>query len=179
MSIHKHLFLSLFLISISYNLKSQDINDHSAAVHTNKKSTNVEISNHALGFRTGGSSAFETSLSYQGRLSGNTRLEINSGWSTSSLNSFWWADGAHQWIWAIKDGFQWYAGAGGALGFADSDVDDQVPLLRAIGIIGIEYSLKSDGVPILLAIDAKPSIALINNFGLLNLNFAFAARYQF
>lgn len=131
-----------------------------------------EVSENAIGLRLEG----DVEVTYQRAISDNTRLELDLGWNRKSsdlLNTFQLA-GLHQWVWNIDGGFNWYAGVGGAVG----GISDKL-YIDAAGNIGIEYNFD---VPILLSIDYRPQIGLINS----NANGAFnrsslglSVRYQF
>ena len=89
-------------------------------------------------------------------------------------------------MWNIEGGFNWYAGAGASLGAYDVDNnspfanDDTSNLfVNVAGDIGIEYKFD---FPILVSLDFRPEIGVINDFDIddsLEFDIALGIRYTF
>ena len=108
-----------------------------------------DISPNALGLRLGDNDGFGGEISYQRALSDNNRLELDLGWRDSKNVDAFKLTGLYQWVWAIDNGFNWYAGVGGGVGSWDNKyIDDNGTFIFAAGDIGIEYGFEE--VPILL-----------------------------
>lgn len=140
------------------------------------------ISDHAIGVRFGDNDGFGGEISYQRQLSEMNRLELDLGYRDHKDFNAFKLSGIYQWVWAIDDGFNWYAGVGAGVGSWSysngfmSDVDDGV-FINADGNIGIEYNF--DG-PILISLDFRPEIGIIGDYGKdTDLDFALSVRYQF
>lgn len=122
-----------------------------------------DISQHALGLRLGGNKGFGSEISYQRSLESNKRLEFNLGWRNSDGYDAFKLMGVHQWVWHLKDNFNWYAGVGGGLGAwnyekKSSDVGnirESGSFLALAGNLGIEYHFD---IPILISIDMRPEL---------------------
>ena len=88
--------------------------------------------------------------------------------------------GIHQWVWNIDGGFNWYAGFGAGIGNVDvkNFDDDDGLFVNAVGNIGVEYNFD---IPLLISLDFRPEIGLVNDFGNndFDLDIALGLRYQF
>jgi len=116
-----------------------------------------DISPNALGLRLGDNDGFGGEISYQRALSDNNRLELDLGWRDSKNVDAFKLTGLYQWVWAIDNGFNWYAGVGGGVGSWDNKyIDDNGTFIFAAGDIGIEYGFEE--VPILLSLDFRPEL---------------------
>lgn len=146
-----------------------------------------EISKHALGLRLGDSDGFGAELSYQGRLSSSTRLELDLGWRDGKNYDGFKLAALHQWVWNIDGGFNWYAGLGGGVGsfsFNDNNNDNNNDdytdtFVFAAGDIGIEYNFD---IPLLISLDFRPEIGFGDdryNNNDLDFDIALGIRYQF
>jgi hypothetical protein len=74
------------------------------------------ISKNALGLRLGDNDGFGGEISYQRKLSGNNRLELDLGFRNTDRYDAFKLAAIYQWTWKIDGGFYWYAGVGGGLG---------------------------------------------------------------
>ncbi|MBP8850126.1 MAG: hypothetical protein KBG80_06175 [Breznakibacter sp.] len=136
----------------------------------------------AFGGRIGDGSAFGLEASYQHPLSKMRRLELD---GALSFHNDWMGISAtclHQWVWNIENGFQWYLGAGGTIGqtFVDNKYgDDDTYFSIAFNPNGgVEYFFKN--IPLQLAVDARPSLTIVNSKHVDNLfSIGVAARYVF
>jgi len=126
-----------------------------------------DISDNAIGLRFSGGNGVGGEISYQKSLGDNNRLEVDLGLANEF--SDFKATGLYQWVWTLEDRFNWYAGAGGGIVSAGETG------IYGAGVIGIEYNFN---VPILLSLDYRPEIGVINDSGI-NSNVSLAVRYQF
>lgn len=156
-------FIALLFLGVIYSASAQD------------------ISQNALGLRFGDNDGFGVEISYQHGLSSATRLEADLGFRGNKNYSAWKLTGIHQWVWNIDQGFNWYAGFGAGVGSwnvkHDGDADDGI-FVDAAGNIGVEYNFD---IPLLISLDFRPEIGIINDFGDndLGLDIALSLRYQF
>ncbi len=141
-----------------------------------------EISSNALGIRTGDNDGFGVEISYQKRIADNNRLEFDLGFRDNKNYDAWKLSAIYQWVWNIDGNFNWYAGFGAGLGSVDIGNDafdgDDGLFVNANGNIGIEYNFD---IPLLISLDFRPELGLINGFGNndLDLDIALGLRYQF
>lgn len=141
-----------------------------------------EIATNAIGIRIGDNDGFGTEINYQRALSDANRLELGLGWRTADEFNAFRLTAIYQWIWNIDGRFNWYAGAGGAVGqfdFNDEIGDQDVSsfFLNAAGNIGIEYNFD---IPLLLSLDFRPEIGLLNDIDdSFEFDIALGIRYQF
>jgi len=141
-----------------------------------------EISPHTIGIRIGDSDGFNTEITYQRKLGYTNRLEADLGFNSSSYYNAWKLTGLYQWVWNIDKGFNWYLGAGAGIGSWHTKnnykTDNNAMFVNATGDIGIEYNFE---IPLLISLDFRPEIGLVNNFGNndLGLDIALGLRYQF
>jgi len=142
-----------------------------------------QISDHAIGVRLDGGDGIGPEVSYQRALGGNNRLEFDLGFNDSRVGDAFKLTGLYQWVWNLQGGFNWFAGAGGGVGFFErnddffGDDDDRL-ILSGDGVVGIEYSFIGDGVPLMLALDLNPEINFTGGDGF-DMDFGFSVRYQF
>lgn len=133
----KTLFL-LLIVLLSQNLFSQN------------------LSKNAIGLRVGDNDGFGAEVSYQRSLSDSNRLEFDLGLRNSNHVNAFKLVGLYQWVWEIKDGFNWYAGFGGGFGSWKVDKkfgDQNGTYLLAAGDVGIEYNFK---FPLQVSLDVRP-----------------------
>ncbi len=141
-----------------------------------------DIASNALGIRTGDNDGFGVEISYQKRLSDANRLEFDLGFRDNKNYDAWKLSGIYQWVWNIDGNFNWYAGFGAGIGSLDISNDnfdgDDGLFVNANGNIGIEYDFD---IPLLISIDFRPELGLVNDFGDndLGLDIALGLRYQF
>ncbi|MCB0460285.1 MAG: hypothetical protein R2821_10655 [Flavobacteriaceae bacterium] len=141
-----------------------------------------EISDHAIGIRTGDNDGFSTEISYQKALADINRLEVDLGFRSNKNFEAWKLSGIYQWVWNIDGGFNWYAGFGAGIGTWDNkaieDYDDDGLFINADGNIGVEYNFD---IPLLISLDFRPEFGIVNDFGDndLGLDIALGIRYQF
>lgn len=144
------------------------------------------ISKNALGLRLGDNDGFGGELSYQRKLSGNNRLELDLGFRNSTYYDAFKLAAVYQWTWKIDNGFYWYAGVGGGVGSWKNNyykdgykTYDSGAILFVAGDLGIEYNFD---VPIQLALDIRPELYFNSdnyrkdNFGP---DLALSIRYRF
>jgi hypothetical protein len=116
------------------------------------------ISKNALGLRLGDNDGFGGEVSYQRKLSGNNRLELDLGWRNSNDVDALKLTGLYQWVWNIEKGFNWYAGVGGGLGswnYDKNNSSDNGTFIFVAGDLGIEYDFD---FPLQLSLDFRPEI---------------------
>ncbi len=138
-----------------------------------------EISNHAIGLRLGDNKGFGTEINYQHYLGGNNRIEAGLGWLTGNKVSGFHTHGLYQWVWHLEDRFNWYAGVGGGLGtysIKNSDNNNSNFFLFASGNVGVEYNFD---IPILISLDLRPEIGLLNYRNDVGFALGLSIRYQF
>ncbi len=162
----KVLFTAFMLLGFAFGAQAQD------------------ISKNALGLRLGDNDGFGGEISYQRGLSSNNRLELDFGWRDNDHVSALKLAGLYQWVWNIKGGFNWYAGAGAGLGSWNYEynngngnkVDHDEFALFVAGDIGIEYNFD---FPLQLSLDFRPELyfndGLEDDFGP---DFALGIRYR-
>lgn len=162
----KIILVASLIIGLSFSAKAQN------------------TSKNALGLRLGDNDGFGGELSYQRKLSGNNRLELDLGWRNSNDVDAIKLVGLYQWVWNIDGGFNWYAGVGGGVGTwsygnNNSNNNDNGTFALVAGDLGIEYNFD---VPIQLSLDFRPEIYFNsdsfrdNNFGP---DIALGIRYRF
>ena len=143
-----------------------------------------DIAANALGFRFGGNNGIGAEVSYQNALGENRRLEADLGWRDDKYAFAVKLTGIYQWVWALEDGFNWYAGVGAGLGTATYETDYGNPKFRGgnqffvygAGNIGIEYNFD---IPLLASIDFRPEFGSGDYNDNLDLDIALSLRYQF
>ena len=141
-----------------------------------------DIASNALGIRTGDNDGFGVEISYQKRLSDVNRLEFDLGFRDNKNYDAWKLSGIYQWVWNLDGNFNWYAGFGAGIGSLDISNDnfdgDDGLFVNANGNIGIEYDFN---IPLLISLDFRPELGLVNDFGDndLGLDIALGLRYQF
>ena len=118
-----------------------------------------EIADNAIGLR------LTNEISYQKALKDNKRFEVNLG-----LRNDLKVTGLYQWVWKLKENFNWFAGFGG--GFSD---DSSVKFFGS-GVIGVEYNFEA---PFLISIDYRPEIGITGALNELNSYLGISVRYQF
>ena len=163
-SVSKKLFLTIaFLFGFVFSISSQ------------------EISSHAIGIRTGDNDGFSNEISYQRKMNDTNRFELDLGFRDNKNYDTWKLSGIYQWVFNIDGGFNWYAGFGAGIGTwnnkTNADLDDGL-FVNADGNIGIEYNFE---IPLLISLDFRPEIGIVNDFGDndLDLDLALGIRYQF
>jgi hypothetical protein len=144
----------------------------------------AQINPHALGLRFGGTGAFGTEISYQGKISSSNRLEGDLGFYLHPHYSAVGLTGIYQWVWDIDGGFNWFLGVGGQIGSWDYDHDyyhnDNAGVwLSAMGQIGLEYQFSE--IPFQLGVDLRPVVGLVNPYydDGFNLDLGVSFRYIF
>lgn len=132
-----------------------------------------QISEHALGLRSGGSNAFGTEITYQKGLNGINRIQVDLGLHRINAAQAFKLTGTYQWVKPLENDFRWFYGFGAGIGYVD--FDNSIPLIKAEnfgttllsveGIVGVEYSLaRSAGIPLQLALDFNPNLNLFNDY---------------
>jgi predicted nucleotidyltransferase len=128
-----------------------------------------EISDNAIGVRLSNYENLDMELSWQHKLKENTRLELDLGYKDGIYN----LAATHQWVWDLKNMFNWYVGAGAV--FNSDWISEYV--LSASGNVGVEYKFKA---PFQLALDVRPSFQLLGTFLEFNkVPLSLSARYCF
>jgi hypothetical protein len=142
----KRMFLALALVASMFGALNAQVKE------------NVQVKEKAIGLRF----AFGAELSYLHPLGKDHRLEFDLGYNSFGHNlaghTSWGTSlsGIYQWVWDLSDladGFNWYAGAGGAILTHSSFFGTGV-----LGQVGIEYNFK---FPLQLSVDYRPAIYLI------------------
>ena len=124
------------------------------------------VSKNALGVRLSDNDGFGAELSYQRKLSGNNRLELDLGIRNSNYINALKLAALYQWYWKIEGGFHWYAGVGGGVGswkyerdnYYDNERDkykDNGGFAFVAGDLGIEYDFD---FPLQISLDLRPEI---------------------
>lgn len=143
-----------------------------------------QISDHVIGLRFGGNDGMGPEINYQHALHSNNRLEVGLGWYSRTHFSSTKLTGIYQWVWHLQDGFNWYAGPGGGIGFSSyktgyySDPtrgNESNTYILLTGDVGIEYLFD---FPLTISLDVRPQINFGNNDNL-NLDVGISARYRF
>ena len=140
-----------------------------------------EVSQHAIGIRTGDNDGFGVEVSYQKKMGAINRFELDLGFRDNKNFDAWKLSGIYQWVWNIDGNFNWYAGFGGGIGSWNNkttlNIDDGL-FVNAVGNIGIEYNFD---IPLLISLDFRPEFGIVNDFGDndLDLDIALGLRYQF
>jgi hypothetical protein len=145
----------------------------------------AQLSEHALGLRLGDNDGFGTEISYQRLLGSANRLELDLGFRNNDFADAFKLTGIYQWVKPLgNDGFYWYVGVGGGLGFVDYNFrrnnDDNDVFITLDGMLGVEYSFQSAGVPLQLSLDFNPEFGILNSYGDdFDFDLALGIRYQF
>lgn len=142
---------------------------------------NAQVETSAAGLRLGYDSQ---EISYQRPLGDANRLELGLGYNSFGTNmagdTSWGValNGTYQWVWDLSDfndGFNWYAGFGGALISHSSFVG-----VGALVQVGIEYNFD---FPLQLSLDYRPGIYILpGSDRLLRFSYntpCFGVRYRF
>ncbi|MDH5413707.1 MAG: hypothetical protein OEW87_06185 [Flavobacteriaceae bacterium] len=158
----KLIFTAMLIIGSLYHTSAQDISEH------------------AIGIRTGDNDGFGYAISYQRKIKDINRIEVDLGFRDNKNFDAWKLTGLYHWVWNIDGGFNWYAGFGAGIGTYNNKFnnDDDGLFVNADGNIGIEYNFE---IPLLISIDFRPEFGIINDFGDndLDLDIALGIRYQF
>jgi len=136
-----------------------------------------EISDNAIGLRFSENSGVGAEITYQRKLSGSNRLEIDLGLRGNSYYSSFKATGLYEWVWTLEGNFNWYAGVGGGIGswnIKNSDASDT--FIFAAGVLGVEYNFD---FPLQVSLDFRPEIGFSDFYDGFNADFGLSARYQF
>ncbi len=105
-----------------------------------------------------------------GGLSGEGFVEADLGWFNHGV----YLTGVYDWLLGSEDRFNFYAGAGGTLGYYDHN-DDAGLNLGVVGQVGVEYNFD---LPLTFSLDWRP----VWNFmygGFYPGGLGFAVRYRF
>lgn len=175
----KYLFVALMTIGSSYFGQAQ-------------------VNPHALGIRgLLGNYGSGGEISYQHGIGDMNRLELDFGWRS---RRYGWKyngknygkssyrmnrvaiTGVYHWVWNIEQGFNWFVGAGGQLGFYssyDEGYHKSGAALALGGQIGIEYDFNSIGAPLQLGLDARPMWEIIGGDRGIGYGLALSFRYTF
>ncbi len=155
---------------------------------------NAQVNPHAIGVRgLFGNYGSGGEISYQHGMGDMNRLELDLGWRSSRYG---WRykkkdkyyrnnlgiTGVYHWVWNIEDGFNWFAGVGGQLGYFSSYDEDyyREGLALALGgQVGIEFDFNSIGAPLQLGLDARPMWEFIGGPNTIGYGIALSLRYTF
>lgn len=116
------------------------------------------VSKNALGLRLGDNDGFGGELSYQRKLSGNNRLELDLGLRNNRYINAIKLAALYQWYWKIEGGFNWYAGVGGGVGswsYEREKANDNGSFAFVAGDLGIEYDFD---FPLQISLDLRPEL---------------------
>lgn len=138
----------------------------------------------AIGLRFGGNSGLGTEISYQRDLAKNNRLELDLGWRSHNHYDAVKVTGIYEWVWNIEGGFNWYAGAGAAVGswnYSETHKgkrhSDSGTFGLVTGTVGIEYNFD---IPLQIALDLRPEVYLNDSYrDGIRADLGLAIRYKF
>jgi len=139
----------------------------------------------AIGLRFGGNSGLGTEISYQRDLTRNNRLELNLGFRNNNDYDTFKVTGLYEWVWNIEGNFNWYAGAGAAVGnykynyydYKGRKYKDNGTFGLLTGTVGVEYNFD---IPLQIALDVRPELYLNDSYrNGLYLDLGVAVRYRF
>ncbi len=141
-----------------------------------------QVNSQVIGLRLGGGYyGAGAELSYQHGLGEANRLELDLGLVGSSNYRHFLATGIYQWVWNIKDGLNWYAGAGVQIGgyrYSHTINHNERGLALAVGgQAGIEYDLTEFDVPLLISLDTRPMWSLSGYYSGVGYGGALGIRY--
>ena len=117
-------------------------------------SLNAQNLSKAIGLRAG----WGAELSYQHPVSTSNRIELDLGLNFLDGTHGIFAVGIYQWVWDLSrlaPGFNWYAGAGPAVGLYTSSF-----AVGAVGQVGIEYKFK---IPLQVSLDYRPGYIFVSD----------------
>jgi len=135
-----------------------------------------EIADNAIGLRFSENSGIGAEFSYQRKLSGETRLEVDLGLRGNNGYSYFKGTGLYQWVNPLEGNFNWYLGAGGGLWYYNvKNYDSSGAAIFAAGVVGIEYNFD---FPLLVSLDFRPELGFGDYDGF-HADFGLSARYQF
>lgn len=137
------------------------------------------LSKNALGLRMGDGDGLGYEISYQRALTKATRMEFDLGLRNSNNVDAYKLSAIHQWVWDLSQlapGFNWFAGAGGAIGSWENSNNNGQTFINASGNIGLEYNLN---IPLQLTLDTRPELGIVNGDSDLFLEIALGVRYKF
>lgn len=118
----------------------------------------AQVEGKAIGIRFG----YGGEISYQHPMGDANRLEFDLGYNYFGTNKVGVVseglslNGVYQWVWDLSelaDGFNWYAGFGGAV-ISHSTFFG----VGALGQVGIEYNFN---IPLQLSLDARPAFYIL------------------
>lgn len=138
----------------------------------------------ALGLRFGGNHGLGTEISYQRNLKQNNRLELNLGWRNNKHVDALKVTGVYEWVWNIEGNFNWFAGAGAAIGtwnYRETHHGERYSDSGTYGLltgnIGIEYTFD---IPLQISLDLRPELYLNDSYrDGLYADLGLAIRYKF
>jgi len=131
----------------------------------------AQVDGRAIGIRFGNGGE----ISYQHPLGNANRLELDLGFGSWAYGGMY-LSGAYQWVWDLSDlgdGFNWYAGFGGAVGINNGLG------LGVLGQVGIEYNFN---IPLHLSLDWRPTFHILSSSTLSRFGYdgiALGVRYKF
>ena len=133
--------------------------------------TSAQVDGKAIGLRLG----YGGEITYQHPLGSANRLELDLGFNTWG-GTVWGTNlsGLYQWVWDLSDlgdGFNWYAGVGGAVGLGGGNFG-----MGILGQVGIEYHFK---VPLMLSVDYRPGLFVVPNLRSAYDGLCLSLRYKF
>jgi hypothetical protein len=168
---------------------------------------NAEVHENAVGAHVAYGTLFEVELDYQKKIGKDNRLELglSYGYDPKYSGSYYgsgvgvsygfnWicAVGYYQWHWDVKDskGLGFFVGPGANMGiftwsyelnglyFGNQKFSYTGFSMSIGGEAGVEYDLNVSGTPLLLSLDIRPMVGLVNSY---NFNFlvGLAGRYTF
>lgn len=118
-------------------------------------------------------------VSYQQPLGSSNRLELDLGLTLDKNYDIFNLAGVYQWVWdlsALTEGFNWYAGAGAAVGLWSASHSTELNV-GVLGQIGIEYNFSN--IPLQLSLDYRPQLDLLHDAGFYGYGVALGVRYKF
>ena len=154
-------FILCFIVFLSFSISAQ------------------QTRKNAFGLRLGDNNGFVGELSYQRNLFENNIDRIEIGLSVKNTNNFESVKliSTYQWGTKLIGDYDWYVGAGGGVGYFDTNlIYDNFALIA--GVLGIQYS--EVGLPLLFSLDIRPEYIFNDNYSKnIELDVGIAVRYQF
>lgn len=136
-----------------------------------------QVKARSLGLRLGGGDVSGAEISYQHGMSNPNRLELDLGFGASENHNRIFLAGIYQWVWNLKNDFNWYAGPGASIGYYSYENADDNINIAVGGQIGIEYDFTRQDVPLLVSLDLRPMWDLLGDNSGLGWGVALGVRY--
>ncbi|NPA36228.1 MAG: hypothetical protein GXO47_05210 [Chlorobi bacterium] len=143
---------------------------------------NGALPDNTAGIRFGGGDGAFTELTYQHMFDEHNRMEVDFGFSGTSYWSSWAATTMYQWVMPVKNDFYWYLGGGPIVGhwnevYVDYYGNDGGVYFAGALLLGVEYYFPA--IPLQIALDIRPEIAIANRWDSVGGGLGFSLRYVF